>query len=128
VSRARVRPARRLVLAGELMLDVLLAAGRRGEAPGGNGDLAAEGLCVRPGGSVANLALAAAGLERETGTLGLTVVGKLGRDPNGKWIARRLGEAGIELPVAPASARPTGYLVVHRRRDLDRPARAGRRR
>jgi len=109
----------RLVVVGELMLDVLfVSAGREEE----------RGLYVRPGGSAANLALTVSGADSGAdsnaagGVPAVAVVGRTGPDPNGAWVARALRERGVELPVAPAASRPTGYVVLHRRDWVDRVA------
>jgi len=86
----------RIVLAGELMLDVLLAP-----APH-----------VRAGGSPATTARALSAAGRE-----VTVLGKLGPDQNGRWIATELAGAGVELPVSPARSRATGYVIMRREHD-----------
>lgn len=86
----------RIVLAGELMLDVLLAP-----APH-----------VRAGGGPATMARALSAAGRE-----VTVLGKLGPDQNGRWIAAELAGASVELPVAPARSRATGYVVMRRQCD-----------
>lgn len=86
----------RIVLAGELMLDVLLSP-----APH-----------VRAGGGPATTARALSAAGRE-----VTVLGKLGPDQNGRWIAAELAGAGVELPVAPARSRATGYVVMRRECD-----------
>ncbi len=74
-----------------------------------------QGLFIRAGGSAANLGRM---LVREGRPV--TVIGKLGSDPNGRWVAGELGRQGITLPGAPAVEAPTGYVIMHRREGVDR--------
>lgn len=98
-----------VVVAGELMLDVLFLAGP------GDGDPPAGGLFVRAGGSAANVALALAATGHR-----VVVAGKTGPDPNGAWLRRFLAAAGVRLAAPPAPDVATGYVVIHRRGGADR--------
>ncbi len=86
----------RIVVAGELMLDVLLTPEPH----------------VRAGGSLTTTARALSAAGRE-----VTVLGKLGPDQNGRWIAAELAGVGVGLPVSPAQSRATGYVIMRREYD-----------
>ena len=90
-----------VVVVGDLMLDVLFVPER--------------GLFVRAGGSAANVALTLAGEGRP-----VTVVGRTGPDPNGRFLRETLAAAGAELPLPPARERATGFSVMHRHGAADR--------
>ncbi|HCW51349.1 MAG TPA: hypothetical protein DGR79_04695 [Clostridiales bacterium] len=74
-----------------------------------------QGLFIKAGGSAANLGRVLAGEGRP-----VTIIGKLGSDPNGRWVAGELGRLGVALPAAPGVEAPTGYVVMHRRDGVDR--------
>lgn len=96
-----------VIVAGEFMLDVL-SLDASAEGPG---------FFVRPGGSAATVALHLAATGRE-----VIVAGRAGTDPNGRWLLRRLAEAGVTAPVEPARHAATGFVIIHRRAALDRVA------
>lgn len=101
----------RVVVAGELMLDLLLVAGGGADGAGAGGADPPDGLYVRAGGSAANVGRALVG----PGCPEVSVVGKTGGDPNGAWVRGELARLSIDLPTPPARDAITGYLVLHRR-------------
>lgn len=115
-------PAPRVVVAGELMLDVLFVSGEPGRG---------SGLYVRAGGSAANVARALASPSASTPASAspppaVSILGRTGPDPNGAWIRARLEAAGVKVRLGPALSLPTGYVILHRRQRVDRVVYVGR--
>jgi sugar/nucleoside kinase (ribokinase family) len=91
---------RDLIAVGDVMLDGALPAPVPGRRIHGRIEL-------RPGGSAANAALAAAGLGASA-----AVVGRIGTDAAGRLVSDGLADAGVELLLARDEAAPTGCAVV----------------
>ena len=91
---------RDLVAVGDVMLDGALPAPVPGRRVHGTIEL-------RPGGSAANAALAAARLGARA-----AVVGRIGADAAGRLVADELAAAGVEVLLARDEAAPTGCVVV----------------
>jgi sugar/nucleoside kinase (ribokinase family) len=91
---------RDLIAVGDVMLDGALPAPLPGRRIHGRIEL-------RPGGSAANAALAAARLGARA-----AVVGRIGSDAAGRLVSDGLADAGVELLLARDETAPTGCVVV----------------
>ena len=89
-----------LIAVGDVMLDGALPAPAPGRRIHGRIEL-------RPGGSAANAALAAARLGARA-----AVVGRVGSDAAGRLVSDALADAGVEVFLARDETAPTGCVVV----------------